>query len=52
MPTTMSVKAWRAGLIAIRPPVGSAFRSHEASIIGNTCLYGATGRRVCRRPRG
>ncbi len=25
-----------------RPPVGSAFRSHEASIIGNTCLYGAT----------
>ena len=34
------------GLIAIRPPVGSAFRSHEASIIGNTCLYGATGGRL------
>ena len=34
------------GLLSIRPPVGSAFRSHEASIIGNTCLYGATGGRL------
>ncbi|XPE45682.1 hypothetical protein ACNKHO_20315 [Shigella flexneri] len=39
-------KAWRAALLAIRPPVGSAFRSDEASIIGNTCLYGATGGRL------
>ena len=31
------------GSIAVRPPIGSAFRSHEASIVGNTCLYGATG---------
>ncbi|MDI5303947.1 catalase, partial [Salmonella enterica subsp. enterica serovar Anatum] len=30
----------------IRPPVGSAFLSHKASIIGNTCLYGATGGRL------
>ena len=30
-------KGMAGGLIAIRPPVGSAFRSHEASIIGNTC---------------
>ncbi|MEC5319946.1 glutamate synthase large subunit [Brenneria populi subsp. brevivirga] len=36
-------KGMAGGCIAVRPPVGSAFRSHEASIIGNTCLYGATG---------
>lgn len=36
-------KGMAGGLLAIRPPVGSAFRSHEATIIGNTCLYGATG---------
>ena len=39
-------KGMAGGLIAIRPPAGSAFRSHEASIIGNTCLYGATGGRL------
>ncbi|XPE54255.1 hypothetical protein ACNKHW_20490 [Shigella flexneri] len=38
-------KGMAGGLIAIRPPV-STFRSHEASIIGNTCLYGATGGRL------
>ncbi len=31
------------GKIAIRPPQGSAFKSSDATIIGNTCLYGATG---------
>ncbi len=36
-------KGMAGGRIAVRPPVGSNFRSHEASIIGNTCLYGATG---------
>ncbi|VTP67576.1 Glutamate synthase [NADPH] large chain precursor [Serratia rubidaea] len=36
-------KGMAGGSIAVRPPLGSAFRSHEASIIGNTCLYGATG---------
>ncbi|WP_127959643.1 glutamate synthase large subunit [Serratia microhaemolytica] len=36
-------KGMAGGLIVVRPPVGSAFRSFEASIIGNTCLYGATG---------
>lgn len=36
-------KGMAGGLLAVRPPVGSAFRSHEATIIGNTCLYGATG---------
>ncbi|WP_395754834.1 glutamate synthase large subunit [Edwardsiella ictaluri] len=39
-------KGMAGGRIVIRPPVGSAFRSHEASIIGNTCLYGATGGRL------
>ena len=36
-------KGMAGGSIAVRPPIGSAFRSHEASIVGNTCLYGATG---------
>ena len=36
-------KGMAGGCISVRPPVGSAFRSNEASIIGNTCLYGATG---------
>jgi len=31
-------KGMAGGLLAIRPPVGSAFRSHEATIAGNTCL--------------
>ena len=31
------------GKIVIRPPRGSKFASQETSIIGNTCLYGATG---------
>lgn len=35
-------KGMAGGCISVRPPVGSAFRSHEASIIGNICLYGAT----------
>lgn len=36
-------KGMAGGRIVIAPPVGSAFSSHEATIIGNTCLYGATG---------
>lgn len=36
-------KGMAGGRIVIRPPQGSAFKSHEATIIGNTCLYGATG---------
>ncbi|GKX64064.1 glutamate synthase large subunit [Pragia fontium] len=36
-------KGMAGGTIIIRPPVGSAFVGHEAAIIGNTCLYGATG---------
>lgn len=36
-------KGMAGGLLTIKPPVGSAFRSHQATIVGNTCLYGATG---------
>ncbi|WP_163931981.1 glutamate synthase large subunit [Paraferrimonas sp. SM1919] len=36
-------KGMNGGQISIRPPSNSTFASNEASIIGNTCLYGATG---------
>jgi len=31
------------GRLIVYPPTGSSFAAHQASIIGNTCLYGATG---------
>ncbi len=36
-------KGMAGGSIAIYPPKGSPFASQETAIIGNTCLYGATG---------
>ncbi|GAB1266938.1 glutamate synthase large subunit [Aurantivibrio infirmus] len=36
-------KGMAGGKIIIRPPKNSEFSSKETSIIGNTCLYGATG---------
>ncbi|PMG86771.1 glutamate synthase large subunit [Vibrio breoganii] len=36
-------KGMAGGKISIRPHLGSAFESQQAAIIGNTCLYGATG---------
>ncbi|MCY0967364.1 glutamate synthase large subunit [Parathalassolituus penaei] len=36
-------KGMTGGKLVIYPPKGSAFKSNETSIIGNTCLYGATG---------
>lgn len=36
-------KGMAGGKIIIKPPLGSDFISHESTIIGNTCLYGATG---------
>jgi len=39
-------KGMTGGKLTIKPPVGSAFESHQATIIGNTCLYGATGGRL------
>ncbi len=36
-------KGMTGGKLVISPPQGSSFDSHKTSIIGNTCLYGATG---------
>ena len=36
-------KGMAGGRIVIRPPAGSGFVPRDAAIIGNTCLYGATG---------
>jgi glutamate synthase (NADPH/NADH) large chain len=36
-------KGMAGGKLVIRPPLGVAYKSHEAVVIGNTCLYGATG---------
>ncbi len=36
-------KGMAGGKIIIRPPHGSRFISRETTIVGNTCLYGATG---------
>lgn len=36
-------KGMAGGRLVIRPPEQSRFVAHEAAIIGNTCLYGATG---------
>lgn len=39
-------KGMAGGKVVIRPPEGSTFASNKTSIIGNTCLYGATGGRL------
>ncbi len=39
-------KGMAGGKLVITPPKGSRFNSNEATIIGNTCLYGATGGRL------
>ena len=39
-------KGMAGGEIVIYPPVGSTFATQETAIIGNTCLYGATGGRL------
>ncbi len=36
-------KGMAGGKVTIYPPKNSSFKSHETVIIGNTCLYGATG---------
>ncbi|MGM0680154.1 MAG: glutamate synthase large subunit, partial [Pseudomonadota bacterium] len=35
-------KGMAGGKLVLYPPRGSTFASHETTIIGNTCLYGAT----------
>ena len=36
-------KGMAGGRIIVRPPSDAAFASQETPIVGNTCLYGATG---------
>ena len=36
-------KGMTGGKLVIKPPKGSPFKSQDTSIVGNTCLYGATG---------
>ncbi|HUO95639.1 MAG TPA: glutamate synthase large subunit [Steroidobacteraceae bacterium] len=36
-------KGMAGGRIVLRTPRGSTFLAHESPIMGNTCLYGATG---------
>jgi len=36
-------KGMAGGKLVVRPPLESTFASHQTTIIGNTCLYGATG---------
>ncbi len=36
-------KGMSGGKIVLRPPAGSNFATNTTSIMGNTCLYGATG---------
>src|SRR3954454_2883680 len=36
-------KGMSGGEIVVRPPANHRFAPHENSIVGNTCLYGATG---------
>jgi glutamate synthase (NADPH/NADH) large chain len=39
-------KGMAGGKLVIYPPRNSEFKSQETAIIGNTCLYGATGGRL------
>ncbi|MGE4531563.1 MAG: glutamate synthase large subunit, partial [Acidithiobacillus sp.] len=39
-------KAMNGGSIIIAPPAGVSYASQDSAIIGNTCLYGATGGRL------
>ena len=45
-------KGMAGGRLVIAPPAGSQFATQETSIIGNTCLYGATGGTLYRRSGG
>jgi glutamate synthase (NADPH/NADH) large chain len=39
-------KGMAGGKLVICPPQGVSYKSHQAVIMGNTCLYGATGGRL------
>ncbi|MFZ5658346.1 MAG: glutamate synthase large subunit [Pseudomonadota bacterium] len=39
-------KGMNGGTLIIKPPAGVSYASQESVIVGNTCLYGATGGRL------
>lgn len=39
-------KGMAGGEVTIVPPPNSRFKPEDASLVGNTCLYGATGGRL------
>ncbi|MDB9741442.1 glutamate synthase large subunit [Akkermansiaceae bacterium] len=39
-------KGMSGGRVTVKPKENSSFKAHENSIVGNTCLYGATGGRA------
>jgi glutamate synthase (NADPH/NADH) large chain len=45
-------KGMAGGKLVVRPAQGVSYKCHEAAIIGNTCLYGATGGRLFAAGRG
>jgi glutamate synthase (NADPH/NADH) large chain len=45
-------KGLSGGVIAVRPPARARFKAHEQVIVGNTCLYGATGGKAFFAGRG
>jgi glutamate synthase domain-containing protein 3 len=45
-------KGMSGGEIVVRPPLKHRFQPHLNSIVGNTCLYGATGGRLFANGRG
>jgi len=36
-------KGMTGGMLTVKPPKGVEYQSHKTMIMGNTCLYGATG---------
>ena len=45
-------KGMAGGEIIVRPPANSAFDPHATPIVGNTCLYGATGGKLMANGTG
>jgi glutamate synthase (NADPH) large chain len=45
-------KGMTGGKLVVAPPAGSHYLSQDSAIIGNTCLYGATGGKSVRRRHG
>jgi hypothetical protein len=46
MLSSPGLQGMAGGELVIVPPAASSFDASEASIVGNTCLYGATGGRM------